>query len=547
MKELLFYLEELIKKEIDIKVNNEDIAFTSKEIEPNNLIRLDILQSTQIGFLFFDTETTGLITQKTNNRVSSQKNNPEWGKIKKNILNNLLKGFPKEQIDDARREVLKYVASQERLNSPKPTIVHLKKLVPSLYGESLPEEEEIDQNAEAYEISDAKLLKIAQEYYKIFLENKFKGNVDLVEFYGTLYKAKLDLNETNELHSFTSPTEELTDEIINLISWNNVKNNKAKKGTFQEKAASIIELFETGLKSNTKFIIAGHNIKNFDIPLLLLSFARLDEVKGTTYKEQFAKILENKKTYIFDTIKLQDILKKLEIPEISLPINKKQVTLQKFSGAKNPSQHSADGDVKTLIQAFERIIVLQILKDNETDLGSMKIFIDFLKKMKSEGLTKDPIIGYLFKGKYSNLFKNLDNNKQQEIEVAISKIRSAVLNIINDIAIIKNKNKKAIDQILINIINNTMGTKKQKKMKQIKKDYVFEEVRNFVINEKLKKRDKLPGRVRKFAKRMEVKDVPGFLKYFIKTKNEFLDKDYPIGYAIAMAYKISKLKFKVGK
>ena len=46
---------------------------------------------------------------------------------------------------------------------------------------------------------------------------------------------------------------------------------------------------------------------------------------------------------------------------------------------------------------------------------------------------------------------------------------------------------------------------------------------------------------------MEVKDPSGFLKYFMKRKNEFLDRNYPIGYAIAMAYKISKLKFKVGK
>lgn len=552
MKELLFYLEELTKKEIDIKVNNEDVTFTSKIISGENIQNLNILQNKDISFLFFDTETSGLISNKSDSVVSSQKSNPQWNSKKKKLLKELFIKYniPKQDQDDVIIDVKKYVASLQADN--KGTEVNLKQLLPELYADDKSEENENEEKEDikSLGVHIPKYKKIAQEYYDEFLKNKLQGEVDLIEFYGALYGISYDNSNDNIQHQFFSPTEELTDEIKNLIHWSKEKEIKALNGTFEDKAKSIVNLFKKGIKSE-KFIIAGHNILRFDIPLLLLYFKRLDQLSDgkTTFFNDIIDILKNKKTYIFDTINLKKILTSIQqkIPNLSLEANKKQVTLQNILGIKNINQHTAAGDVSALIEVFERVMILSVFINNKKYLNSINTFIAFLEKMKSQGFTKDPIIGYLFKGKYSDLFKVLDNNKQQEVEVAISNIRSAVLNIINDITIIKNKNKKAIDQILINIINNTMGTKKRKKMKLFKEDYIFEEVRNFVINEKLKKRDKLPGRVRKFAKRMEVKDVPGFLKYFIKTKNKFLDKDYPIGYAIAMAYKISKLKFKVGK
>jgi hypothetical protein len=552
MKELLFYIEELTKKEIDNKINNEDVGFTSKIISGENIQNLNILQNKDISFLFFDTETSGLISNKSGSIVSSQKSNPQWNSKKKKLLKELFIKYniPKQDQDDVIIDVKKYVASLQADN--KGTEVNLKELLPELYADDKSEENENEEKKDikSLGIHIPKYKKIAQEYYDEFLKNKLQGEVDLIEFYGALYGISYDNSNDNIQHQFFSPTEELTDEIKNLIHWSKEKEIKALNGTFEDKAKSIVNLFKKGIKSE-KFIIAGHNILRFDIPLLLLYFKRLDQLNDgkTTFFNDIIDILKNKKTYIFDTMNLKKVLISIQqkIPNLSLEANKKQVTLQNILGIKNINQHTAAGDVSALIEVFERVMILSVFINNKKYLNSINTFIAFLEKMKSQGLTKQPIIGYLFKGKYSDLFKGLDNNKQQEVEVAISNIRSAVLNIINDIAIIKNKNKKAIDQILINIINNTMKIKKGKKMQPIKEDYIFEEVRNFVINEKLKKRDKLPGRVRKFAKRMEVKDVPGFLKYFIKTKNEFLDRDYPIGYAIAMAYKISKLKFKVGK
>ena len=553
MKELLFYIEELTKKEIDTKINNEDVGFTSKIISGENIQNLNILKSENVSFLFFDTETSGLISNKSGSIVSSQKSNPQWNSKKKKLLKELFIKYniPKQDQDDVIIDVKKYVASLQADN--KGTEVNLKELLPELYakeeGEGKIESEEKD--IESLGIHIPKYKKIAQEYYDEFLKNKLQGEVDLIEFYGALYGISYDNSNDNIQHQFFSPTEELTDEIKNLIHWSKEKEIKALNGTFENKAKSIINLFKEGIK-NEKFIIAGHNILRFDIPLLLLYFKRLDQLSDgkTTFFNDIVDILKNKKTYIFDTMNLKEILTSIQqkIPNLSLEANKKQVTLQNILGIKNINQHTAAGDVSALIEVFERVMILSVFINNKKYLNSMNTFIDFLKKMKSEGLTKDPIIGYLFKGKYSTLFKALDSNKQQEVEIAISKIRSAVLNIINDIAIIKNKDEKAIDQILINIINNTMGIKKGKKMKPIKEDYIYKEVHDFILlNEAKKKRDKLPGRVRKFAKRMEVKDPSGFLKYFMKRKNEFLDRNYPIGYAIAMAYKISKLKFKVGK
>jgi hypothetical protein len=553
MKELLFYIEELTKKEIDTKINNEDVGFTSKIISGENIQNLNILQNKDISFLFFDTETSGLISNKSGSVVSSQKSNPQWNSKKKKLLKELFIKYniPKQDQDDVIIDVKKYVASLQAGN--KGTEVNLKQLLPELYADDKSEENESEEkeDIESLGVHIPKYKKIAQEYYDEFLKNKLQGEVDLIEFYGALYGISYDNSNDNIQHQFFSPTEELTDEIKNLIHWSKEKEIKALNGTFEDKAKFIVNLFKKGIKSE-KFIIAGHNILRFDIPLLLLYFKRLDQLSHgkTTFFNDIVNILKNKKTYIFDTMNLKKILISIQqkIPNLSLEANKKQVTLQNILGIKNISQHTAAGDVSALIEVFERVMILSVFINNKKYLNSMNTFIAFLEKMKSEGLTKDPIIGYLFKGKYSTLFKALDSNKQQEVEVAISNIRSAVLNIINDIAIIKNKDEKAIDQILINIINNTMKIKKQKKIKPIKEDYVYKEVHDFILlNEAKKKRDKLPGRVRKFAKRMEVKDPSGFLKYFMKRKNEFLDRNYPIGYAIAMAYKISKLKFKVGK
>ena len=556
MKELLFYIEEITKKNLKSNIINEPIEFQSKIISGQNIQNLNILNSKDISFLFFDTETSGLISNKSSSIVSSQKSNPQWNSRKKKLLKELFIKYniSKQDENDVIIDVKRYVASLQANN--KGTEINLKELLPELYAK----EESEDNENESEEKEDFKSLgihvpkykKIAQEYYDEFLKNKLQGEVDLIEFYGILYGISYDNSTDNTEHQFFSPTEELTDEIKQLIHWNKEKEIKALNGTFVEKATSIIKLFKKGLTTE-KLIIAGHNILRFDIPLLLLYFKRLDQLNNgeTTFFNDIIDILKNKKTYIFDTINLKNILVSIQqkIPYLSLEKNKKQVTLQNILGIKNINQHTAAGDVSALIEVFERIIILSEFINNKSSINAMNDFIAFLEKMKIEGLTKDVVIGFLFKGKYSNLFAQLDKTTQQKIKIGISNIRNAVLNIINNIAIIKNKNKKIIDRILINIINNAMKIKKQKvkKLKPIKEDYIFEEVRNFVINEKLKKRDKLPGRVRKFAKRMEVKDVPGFLKYFIKTKNEFLAKDYPIGYAIAMAYKISKLKFKVGK
>ncbi len=558
MKNFLYYLENINAKTQESSIENQNIEFASKIITGENISNLEILNKDKLSFLFFDTETSGLISNKSGSIISSQKSNPAWNKRKKQLLKELFIKYKisKEDQEDVTLDIKKYVASLQAEN--KATEINLKEILPELYF-SKKDQEENDEEDKEVVIKDLGLYTpknkaIADEYYNEFLQNKLKGEVDLIEFYGILYGIFFDNSNDNVQHQFFSPTEELTDEIKNLIHWSKAKEIKAKKGTFEDKAQSIIALFEKGILSE-KFIIAGHNVLRFDIPLLLLYFKRLDQLNNekTQYFEDLVNILKNPKTHIFDTMNLKKILTSIQqkVPYISLEKNKKQVTLQNILGVKNTKQHTAAGDVSALIETFERIMVLSTFVNDSNNLTKLNNFIEFLKQKAQQGLKKDPIISFIFKGKHSSLFKELEPIQQKEIEDAIKNVRASIKNIISDIKIIKNKNEKSLDMILINIINNVMKIKKTKGKKNMIKENssLYEEIKDIIfINEaKLKKRDKLPGRVRKFAKRNEVKDPASFLKYFMKTKNKFLDKDYPIGYAIAMAYKISKLKFNIGK
>jgi hypothetical protein len=550
MKNFLYYLENINAKTQESSIENENIEFASKIITGENISKLEILNKENISFLFFDTETSGLISNKSGSVISSQKSNPAWNKRKKELLKELFIKYkiPKEDQEDATLDIKKYVASLQAEN--KGTEINLKEILPELYLSKKDREQNDDEEDKEIVIKNLGLhtpknKAIADEYYNEFLQYKLKGEVDLIEFYGILYGISYNNSKKNIRHRFFSPTEELTDEIKNLIHWDDEKEIKANKGTFKRKAQSIIGLFKKGIL-NEKLIIAGHNILYFDIPLLLLYFKRLDQLNNqkTQYFETLISILKNPKTHIFDTMNLKKILTSIQgkVPYISLEKNKKQVVLQNILGVKNVQQHTAAGDVSALIEIFERIMVLSIFINNDTTLNDLNNFIEFLKQKANEGIIKDSIIDFILKDEESILFKKLEPIQQEEIIIALKKIRASIKGEINKINIIKNKNEKLLDMILINIINNAMEI--------IKENFsLYEEIKDIMlINEaKLKKRDKLPGRVRKFAKRNEVKDPASFLKYFMKTKNKFLDKDYPIGYAIAMAYKISKLKFNIGK
>lgn len=522
MKKFYSYLESVVSTEIGV-------TFSTKVLQYKDLS--NVSKSQKVGLIFFDTETTGVISQKGNGKFSLTSVDLEWqNSYEKDVVVALMVKYgynPKTEY----YKVLNYIKSTEVDSNET---LDLGTLLPKLYYKNKVVESE-------------NLKKLVQEYYEIkselYSQDKLKaysGSVELLEFYGVYYSSSNEAGDEagdEELHHYFSPTEELTSQISNLVHWSKDKTLKASQLDSSSKYDSVLNLFNVALSKENVVVVAGHNVLQFDLPLLLLSAKKHDSSNGTTYYEQLLSVLKNEKLYVFDTKNTKELLETVSknVPKVDKVKNSKQVTLQNFLGVKNPLQHTAKGDVLALVDVFERLLVLYVL--SKVHVSSLRNFEDEVRKLKVSPVA---VVSYVVDGNSSEIFKTLSEEERKSVQKVVDPMKKVVEEVTKKLGVVRNASSNALDTVLVNLVNNTL--------KEVSNESVtlYNEKKKARLKKAgLKKGDKLPGMVRAFARNREVENVPQFVRYFMKRKNQFLDRGYPMGYAIAMAYKISKRKFKV--
>lgn len=495
---------------------NSWLPSKTKTLNYTNLGKLS--SSDDLGFLFFDTETTGLIT-KGDTTFSLRSENVKNQTYKQSVLKNLLSKYnlPEKSYWSVQNFVNEYTLEQERSNIGQDLDLNVE--LPQLYTKT------------NYSTPTEVLQSVASEYYtlvKSHLENP-NWETELVEFYGVFYSLTGDTSqeksEGSTLHQYWNPSK-LSDEIVKLVHWNSEKELKAKTLNSSEKYERVVRFFERSLNSVSTLVVAGHNVVNFDLPLLLLVLYKHD----FTLYNRFISVLRSTKLYVLDTRNLNSLFKVVtsKIRGFVEPKLKRQVTLQKLLNVRNPSQHTADGDVRALVEVFERLLVLYAVSQSETST-LRDVSVD-VKKLVSAGVTKKLLLSYLKYGATSNVFKKVQPSTLQLLQYFVEKIRKEVQSVMENLPAVKNKDPQKLDRVVARLALTYFGTV---------------QTESTVLNEKLKKRDVLPGRVRKFARGVGIEDANKFVRYFVKKKDMFLAQGKPLGYAIALAYKVSKRKFGV--
>ena len=286
MKNLYSYLE---------SSSNSWLPSKTKTLNYTNLGKLS--SSDDLGFLFFDTETTGLIT-KGDTTFSLRSENVKNQKYKEGVLKNLLSKYnlPEKSYWSVQNFVNEYTLEQERSNVGQDLDLNVE--LPQLYTKT------------NYSTPTEVLQSVASEYYtlvKSHLENP-NWETELVEFYGVFYSLTGDTSqeksEGSTLHQYWNPSK-LSDEISKLVHWSSEKELKAKALNSSEKYERVVRFFERSLNSVSTLVVAGHNVVNFDLPLLLLVLYKHD----FTLYNRFISVLRSTKLYVLDTRNLNGLFK----------------------------------------------------------------------------------------------------------------------------------------------------------------------------------------------------------------------------------------------
>lgn len=475
-----------------------------------------VSHSEDLGFVFFDTETTGLIS-KGDTSFSLRSDTVPNQNFKQSVLKDLLLKYelPEKSYWSVSSFVNEYTLEKERSRLGKD--VDLSVQLPTLYTKT------------KYTLPISTLNKLADEYYNLVLPKLSLLETELVEFYGVFYSLRGDTgteeNNKSTLHHYWSPSQ-MSDEVSKLVHWSAEKELKAKALNVSEKYNSVVSFFEKSLSSVSTLVLAGHNVLNFDLPLLLLVLYKHD----VTLYERFLGVLRSPKTYVLDTRKLDGLFKAVnsKLRGFVEPKQKRQVVLQKLLSVRNPAQHTADGDVRALVEVFERLLVLYAVSQSE--VSSLRDVSGDVLQLVSNGVTKKQLLAYLKYGATHTSLKKLSEVSLNSLQSFVEKIRKEVQGVMENLPAVKNKDPKKLDAVVARLALTYFGSV---------------QAESTVLYEKLKKRDKLPGRVRKFARGVGIEDVNAFVRYFVKKKNSFLEQGKPLGYAIALAYKVSKRKFGV--
>ena len=435
-----------------------------------------------VTFIFFDTETTGLITkvgdtffntslikkedeEKKLNELLKEKKIPLEEKKEKEIYSYLVKRFDIDGIDFLPRK-----KNIEKIDFLKQSDIN-----------------KFYKNKQ----SDIKIQKQLEEVYRKFkiwkqsliLRNR-KNKIELTEFAAVKFtisfngeKYKKTKNEI--IHKYFKP-EKMSDEIKKLTHWGPEKDVKGSIGIAGDKYQEIIDFF-----NNTQGItvIVAHNLLGFDLPAMTLFLKNYPDQlnewntflhKGTTYALDTKDIANYFK---IQTSKFPEIFNSFEkIPNTNF-MRSNQVYLQQLTNITNKSQHTAIEDVRSLVKVVKRLFLVFYYLNNS-------------KK---------------FEEHYNSI---VSSNNLDEIKKNWKSFSTAEKNIYRGFATSMLKKKFPQEDIVL---------------EKAKTDVTFTRARKFV-NTQTKSSEKRKK----------------FMAVFSAVKKSMLDSGQPIGIAIATGYKRAK-------
>ena len=308
-------------------------------------IRKFVKKNKKVTFIFFDTETTGLIT-----KVGGTFLNTAGGRSEEE---NDFKSRERAELNRILKEREKFL-DKEEYNA----ILHTFDTVEydTFYKKKLKKFYNNPQLRKEYENISLHLNKWRLEE----LLKKEKNEIELTEFAAIKIVINIKEKEYEEpivtkIHKYFKPTN-MSDEIKKLTHWGPEKD---ALGSVEEARAKYQEIINFFNNTQGVTVIVAHNLLGFDLPAMTLFLKKFPKrlkrwnaflKKDTTYALDTKDIASYFKIV---TKKYPELLSSFEtIPNTNF-MRSNQAYLQRLTGVTNNSQHTAIADVQALLGIVE--------------------------------------------------------------------------------------------------------------------------------------------------------------------------------------------------
>jgi uncharacterized protein YprB with RNaseH-like and TPR domain len=390
-------------------------------------IRKFVKQNKKVTFIFFDTETTGLISKVGSSFLniagSGREDEKEFNINQKKKLQNLLK--------------------EKNITLNKFDFDNLLKNYNDLSIDSIHQKELSRFYKKNFSIR-TKLNEISKEF-NIWRTNEIlkngKDEIELTEFAAIKINIEFDgkkytKSKITKIHKYFKP-QKMSDEIRKLTYWNDEKDKMGSEQEADKKYEEIINFFNN---KNSINVIVAHNLLGFDLPALTLFLKKFPK-----QLEKWNNFLHMQTTFALDTKDINVYFKKINkrFPELFSSFEKipntnfmrsNQAYLQQLTNVTNKSQHTAIEDVKALLTIIKRLMKLFYYLNQKT-------FKEIYQKIKESKLQEIKILWsklskiekYIYKGLIITMLNKKFPNEdilleKKETDVTFKRARSFVKN-----------------------------------------------------------------------------------------------------------------------
>ena len=356
-------------------------------------IRKFVKENKKVTFIFFDTETTGLISKVgssfLNTAGARREDEKEFNINQKKKLQGLLKEknitLNKFDFDNLLKNY----------NDSSIDLIHQKELS-RFYKKNFSIRTKLNEISKEFNVwRTNEILKNGKDEIELTEFAAIKINI---EFDGKKYtKSKI-----RKIHKYFKP-QKMSDEIRKLTYWNDEKD---KMGSEQEADKKYDEIMNFFNNKNSINVIVAHNLLGFDLPALTLFLKKFPK-----QLEEWKTFLNEPTTFALDTKDINVYFKKINkrFPELfnsfeKIPntnfIRSNQVYLQQITNVINKGQHTAIEDVKALLTIIKRLMKLFYYLNQ-------KSFKEIYQKIKESSLEEIKILWSKLSKIEKNIYKGL--------------------------------------------------------------------------------------------------------------------------------------------